>query len=363
MAFSPPLGTKGGGGGGGGGDYPKFRITQPAQISATAGGSVILTCTLSGDGPNGKVIWKKGSGGEERLFYTRSPGRGEQSDSRASFVKDSDRDKSIQITDLATEDSGTYYCVKFKGDDKELRRGNGSRLSVAAKPSRPSDPTMSDVIGAVRILGMWNFKAFDIPFNGSAAVYEVTGVLEHEVQVQNEHLCGYIRFPPEIKLDLLPEAKVNSTVQLHCNVTHYYPQNIRVTWFENEIKWENGGSETVHRNEDGSYNLVNSLQFTATKEKNQSVFTCQVVRDSRHHIGNRSVSLRVKAEPGKEDTQPPPGNSGNFIYIIATVVTLLILIPAVAFCIVYLYQRKVKHSSSEGTRHKKSVKEEKVRGM
>uniref|UniRef100_H3A0C0 Ig-like domain-containing protein n=1 Tax=Latimeria chalumnae TaxID=7897 RepID=H3A0C0_LATCH len=118
---------------GGGGDYPKFRITQPAQISATAGGSVILTCTLSGDGPNGKVIWKKGSGGEERLFYTRSPGRGEQSDSRASFVKDSDRDKSIQITDLATEDSGTYYCVKFKGDDKELRRGNGSRLSVAEK--------------------------------------------------------------------------------------------------------------------------------------------------------------------------------------------------------------------------------------
>uniref|UniRef100_H2ZX51 Ig-like domain-containing protein n=1 Tax=Latimeria chalumnae TaxID=7897 RepID=H2ZX51_LATCH len=323
--------------------YPKFRITQPAQISATAGGSVILTCTLSGDGPAGRSIWKKGSGGEERLFYTRSPGRGEQSDSRASFVKDSDRDRSIQITDLTRKDSGTYYCVKLKGDDEELRRGNGSDLSVAAKPSRPSDPTIRGPSRRVEAGQTVNLSCITEGFfpelisitwlkNGNPVstspslsvnpikaneLYRATSLISvtagrgeiksiYTCQINHTaletpvttalNLSDVITVPPGIKLDLLPEAKVNSTVQLHCRVTHYYPQNIRVTWFENERKWENGGSETVHRNEDGSYNLVNSLQLTATKEKNQSVFTCQVVHDSRHHIGNRSVTLRVKAE-------------------------------------------------------------------
>nr|XP_006009383.1 PREDICTED: tyrosine-protein phosphatase non-receptor type substrate 1-like isoform X2 [Latimeria chalumnae] len=132
-------GTRGGDG------NRNFTITQPAEISATAGGSVILTCTLSGDGPNGKVKWNKKSGGEERLFYTTSPREGEQPDSRASFVKDSDRDKSIRITHLTRNDSGMYYCVKFKGDNEELKRGAGSHLSVAATDEGSAVPAVVGV--------------------------------------------------------------------------------------------------------------------------------------------------------------------------------------------------------------------------
>nr|XP_014350917.1 PREDICTED: tyrosine-protein phosphatase non-receptor type substrate 1-like [Latimeria chalumnae] len=204
------LGTRGGDG------YPNFRITQPAQISATAGGSVILTCTLSGDGPNGKVKWYKGSGGEERLFYTHSPGKGEQPDSRASFVKDSDRDKSIQITDLTRNDSGTYYCVKFKGDNEELQRGAGTHLYLKASPSPPS------------ILGP------------------------------------------------LSSVEVDQRVVLICTSEGFSPKDISVSWFKDGAVFSASHTSITPIEEFLSYHLYSIISVTTVKHENASVYACEI---------------------------------------------------------------------------------------
>uniref|UniRef100_H2ZVF8 Ig-like domain-containing protein n=1 Tax=Latimeria chalumnae TaxID=7897 RepID=H2ZVF8_LATCH len=227
--------------------YPNFRITQPAQISATAGGSVILTCTLSGDGPNGKVKWYKGSGGEERLFYTHSPGKGEQPDSRASFVKDSDRDKSIQITDLTRNDSGTYYCVKFKGDNEELQRGAGTHLYLKDQQNL-------------------RYEGRQYPY----CTLRARGIQQHASVIAITSPS-----PPSI-LGPLSSVEVDQRVVLICTSEGFSPKDISVSWFKDGAVFSASHTSITPIEEFLSYHLYSIISVTTVKHENASVYACEI---------------------------------------------------------------------------------------
>ncbi|NXF32000.1 SIRBL protein, partial [Nyctibius bracteatus] len=114
-----------------------FRVQQPQdKVSVTAGETLTLTCTVSGDGPNGPVKWLKSwDSGNETIY-----------DLTGSFphvtreVIGSDTDFTIHIRDVQPKDAGTYYCVKFRRSLDGVvvfQRGTGTEVSVRAKPTHP----------------------------------------------------------------------------------------------------------------------------------------------------------------------------------------------------------------------------------
>uniref|UniRef100_A0A672UJE3 Ig-like domain-containing protein n=1 Tax=Strigops habroptila TaxID=2489341 RepID=A0A672UJE3_STRHB len=105
-------------------------LQQPQdKVSVTAGETLTLNCTTSGDGPIGPVKWLKGWGSENETIYDQTGTIPRVT--RA--VTESDTDFTIHIRDVRPKDAGTYYCVKF---GKSLRgisvfqRGNGTEVSV-----------------------------------------------------------------------------------------------------------------------------------------------------------------------------------------------------------------------------------------
>ncbi|XP_063206180.1 signal-regulatory protein beta-2-like [Chroicocephalus ridibundus] len=107
-----------------------FELQQPQdKVSVTAGETLTLTCTTSGNGPPGPVKWLKGWGSGNQTIYdqTGSFPRGMRA------VNGSDTDFTIHIRGVCPEDAGTYYCVKFRrtvGSDEVLQHGKGTEVSV-----------------------------------------------------------------------------------------------------------------------------------------------------------------------------------------------------------------------------------------
>ncbi|MGH0177309.1 UNVERIFIED_CONTAM: hypothetical protein FKN15_074950 [Acipenser sinensis] len=117
---------------------PPLIITQdPGSVTGTEEGEVTLPCTLSRVAPAGPVRWYRDTGrGRQYLYSTIPPPPSERNDPRASRVyPDHLTDLSIRIVRLTVNDSGMYYCEKYRGFDGSLiARGSGSRLSVRALP-------------------------------------------------------------------------------------------------------------------------------------------------------------------------------------------------------------------------------------
>ncbi|NXK71514.1 SHPS1 phosphatase, partial [Amazona guildingii] len=115
-----------------------FKLHQPQdKVSVTAGETLTLNCTTSGDGPIGPVKWLKGWGSENETIY----------DQTVTFPRvtraqsGSGTDFTIHIRDVHPEDAGTYYCVKFQKSVHGVsvfQHGNGTEVSVYAKPSSPT---------------------------------------------------------------------------------------------------------------------------------------------------------------------------------------------------------------------------------
>ncbi|XP_068272435.1 uncharacterized protein [Nyctibius grandis] len=133
---------------GGAQEFWGFELQQPQdKVWVTAGETLTLTCTVSGDGPNGPVKWLKGWGSGNETIY----------DQTGSFprvtraVSESGTDFTIHIRDVQPEDAGTYYCVKFRKMLEGVvvfQRGAGTEVSLHGEcspagphPTAPSLPT------------------------------------------------------------------------------------------------------------------------------------------------------------------------------------------------------------------------------
>ncbi|NXP30034.1 SIRBL protein, partial [Scytalopus superciliaris] len=221
------------------------------------------------------------------------------------------------------------YCVKFQksmsGENEVFRRGNGTEVSVHAKPSTPlvSGPeqragpgqsvTFSCTAGGFfpKDIGVKWFKdrttiSSQMPqvtewrkqsYNMSSSVTLVLGegdVLSNlTCEVQHSaspnrlwgtyQLSRVLRVPPKVDVstDQTGPVEVNKTVNFTCHVKGFYPEKVSISWLENksEIKVENNPRPTMSRQ--GLFELRSWVEVQATEDKNGSVFTCVVVHDGQ----------------------------------------------------------------------------------
>ncbi|NXU31223.1 SIRB1 protein, partial [Thalassarche chlororhynchos] len=133
-----------------------FELQQPQdKVSVTAGETLTLTCTTSGDGPPGPVKWLKGWGSGNKTVYEQ----------KGSFprvtrvVGESNTDFSIHIRDVQPEDAGTYYCVKFSksvgGVDEVSQRGKGTEVSLHETALVPRMVAAAVVLCFLLLLGLF----------------------------------------------------------------------------------------------------------------------------------------------------------------------------------------------------------------
>ncbi|NXA78384.1 SHPS1 phosphatase, partial [Thryothorus ludovicianus] len=112
----------------------RFSLQQPqAKVSVTAGETLTLRCTTSGQAGPGAVKWLKGWGsGNTTIYDQRVTGYSLPRVMRA--VDESDTDFTIHIRNVQPDDAGTYYCVKFikenTGVDVMFQHGSGTEVSV-----------------------------------------------------------------------------------------------------------------------------------------------------------------------------------------------------------------------------------------
>ncbi|KFR06755.1 Signal-regulatory protein beta-1 isoform 3, partial [Nipponia nippon] len=317
-----------------------FQLHQPQdKVSVAAGRTLSLTCTVSGDGPPGPVGWLKGWGSGSQTVY----------DQTGSFprvtrvVAESNTDFSIRIRDVGPEDSGTYYCVRFRKSvddvDEVFQRGRGTEVSVQAKPTPPvmswsgrrvvpgqsvsvtceaggffpKDITVKWLKDGAPITAQqpqitpWPTKS---SFNMSSTVTvtlqeddvrsRLTCEIEHPTLpapvTGTYQLSEALRVPPRVSVapDAPSPVKVNKTVNFTCHVKGFYPGDVAVTWLENgtEMKVEN--IPQPEENQRGLFDLSSLVEVKATEEKNGSEFTCRVVHDAQEPI-SKTAALWIAA--------------------------------------------------------------------
>ncbi|NWV18120.1 SHPS1 phosphatase, partial [Origma solitaria] len=307
-----------------------FQLHQPQdKVLVAAGETITLSCTTSGSTTPGPMRWLKGWGSENKTIYDQRETDPNPRVTRA--VVGSDTDFTIRIRNVQPEDMGTYYCVRFTksldGADEVFRRGNGTEVSVQAKPTIPLVSGPEQRVGPgqsvpftcttggffpEKIKVKW-FKNRDTmvaqplqvtewkgkSYNMSSTVMvtlqkgDVRSQLICEVQhstllspVRGRYpLSRALRVPPSVEVRAEPSpVEVNKTVTFTCLVKEFYPASLSVTWLENRkhIKVEN-----VYRPlelSQGLFELRSQVEVQATEEKNGSTVTCMVVHDAQAPI-------------------------------------------------------------------------------
>uniref|UniRef100_A0A493TFS2 Ig-like domain-containing protein n=1 Tax=Anas platyrhynchos platyrhynchos TaxID=8840 RepID=A0A493TFS2_ANAPP len=108
------------------------QLHQPQkEVFVRVGETLTLICTVTTGGPSGPVKWLKGWGSGSETIYDQKgfSSRGMRA------VYESNTDFTILIRDVRPEDTGTYYCVKFRktATGYELyQRGEGTVVVVLA---------------------------------------------------------------------------------------------------------------------------------------------------------------------------------------------------------------------------------------
>ncbi|XP_068556945.1 signal-regulatory protein beta-1-like isoform X3 [Anas acuta] len=317
-----------------------FQLHQPQkEVSVIAGETLTLSCTVTTGGPSGPVKWLKGWGsGSETIYDQKDP-----SSSRGMrAVIDSNTDFTILIRDVRPEDTGTYYCVKFRkasiGVDELYRRGNGTVVVVQARPSNPTVSGPSDRVEAGNVASFtcnsWGFFPSDIivkwfkdktliqsqlpnvtpgPSNFTYNMSSTVTVTLQKDDIRSEltcqvlhttltapltrsfHLSQILRVPPsKVVVQPLGPVGLNETVSFTCYVQGFYPGSVTVTWLENGKEIKTGSTPRPIETPEGLFELRSTVVVQAVPEKNISVFTCRVLHEGQDPLSS-SATLWVDA--------------------------------------------------------------------
>ncbi|NWW69500.1 SIRBL protein, partial [Ifrita kowaldi] len=260
-------------------------------------------------------------------------------------VPGSDTDFTIHIRNVQPEDTGTYYCVKFgrtlTGGEEVLQRGNGTEVSVHAKPSPPlvSGPEQRAMPGQSvpftcttggffpKEIGVkwfknkdpmmaqqprvteWPVKSYNVSSTAMVTLQkdDVRSQLFCEVQHSTlpaplrgtYQLSRALRVPPSVEVRAEPSpVEVNKTMTFTCHMKEFYPAAMSVSWLENgsEIKVVNVSRPSELPQ--GLFELRRQVEVQATEEKNGSTITCVVVHDAQAPV-NYSATLWISS-PAQE---------------------------------------------------------------
>ncbi|NWW69858.1 SHPS1 phosphatase, partial [Climacteris rufus] len=312
-----------------------FKLQQPQdKVSVEAGQTLTLICTLSGNVAPGPVRWLKGWGTGNKTIYDQR-----EYSPRVTRAVVSDTDFTIHIRNVQPDDAGTYYCVKFvktlTGEDEVFQRGNGTEVSVHAKPTPPlmsgpeqrARPEQSvpftcttggffprnigvkwfknkdPMLAQLPQLTEWRVNSYNMSSTGMVTLQkeDVSSVLLCEVQHSTlpaplrgtYQLSRALRVPPSVEVRAEPSpVEVNKTVNFTCHVKEFYPASVSVFWLENGIEIKVQAVSRLWKLPRGLFELRSQVEMQATEEKNGSMITCVVVHDAQAPV-NDSAILRI----------------------------------------------------------------------
>ncbi|XP_058876697.1 signal-regulatory protein beta-1-like isoform X2 [Acipenser ruthenus] len=340
---------------------PPLIITQdPDPVTGTEEGEVTLLCTLSRVGPAGPVRWYRDTGsGRQYLYSTDPPPPNERNDRRVSRVyPDYPTDSSIRIVRLTVNDSGMYYCEKYRGIVVTLiARGSGSRLSVREKFRPPviEGPQGRVLAGNAVALTCrsngppgtkftWKKNNRTVPGEQSntsslqtakedirsTVTCETTDPRTQQTLSSEPYSLGAsITVKPDVSIEANPErVKVNESVSLTCRARGFYPERVSVSWVQQggavELAAERGENA---ENEDGTFSRNSVLNVTVTQELSGATVSCRVQIEGLAEPVQKEHTL-VVIDP-KPDQGSGPGSDLVIPVAVAGVVVLIVLLLAV----------------------------------
>ncbi|XP_061065811.1 signal-regulatory protein gamma-like [Eubalaena glacialis] len=148
-------------------------------VLVTLRDSATLRCIMTSLFSVGPVKWFRGKGPGQKLTYKHKGGHFPQVTNISDTTWRNNRDFSIHINNITPADAGMYYWVKFQRgspDDVEFKSGPGTSVALGRQPSLP----------------------------------EISG----------------------------PSNRVSpgQVVNLTCTLTGFFPKNIHLKWFENDVE-------------------------------------------------------------------------------------------------------------------------------
>uniref|UniRef100_A0A8C6AD90 Ig-like domain-containing protein n=1 Tax=Marmota marmota marmota TaxID=9994 RepID=A0A8C6AD90_MARMA len=298
----------------------ELQVIQPEKsVSVAAGESATLHCTVTSLLPVGPMHWFKGAGPGRELIYNFR-GHFPRVTSLSDTTQRDNKDFSILISNVTPADAGTYYCIKFRlssTDPKEVQSGPGTELSVRGEPSprMMSGPRTRATPGQTLSI-TWESHGSS-PHNITLKWFKNGNELSHtqtSVDPMGESVSDnvsstaqvtltprdrspplssacVVSVPPTLEVTPLPTMAGN-LVNVTCQVKHFYPEILQLTWVENE-------------NKDGTFNLTSWLLVNASVHRENVTFTCQVEHDGKPTT-TRNCTLQVSAGPREQGLDNTP---------------------------------------------------------
>ncbi|KAL9835135.1 tyrosine-protein phosphatase non-receptor type substrate 1-like isoform 2-T2 [Geothlypis trichas] len=370
-----------------------FTLQQPqAKVSVAVGKTLTLNCIASGNAGPGPVKWLKGWGSGNKTIY--DPNIKDPSSRVTVAVPESDTDFTIRIRNFQPDDVGTYYCVKFVKDstgvDEVFMRGDGTEVSVQAKPSPPlvSGPEQrvrleqsvpftcttggffpekievkwfknsnsmgarppQVTVGRMKTYNMSSTVMVTLEKDDvrSQLICEVTHPTLPAPLRGSFQLSRVLRVPPSVEMRAEPSpAEVNKTVTFTCLVKEFYPAQVSVSWLENGIEIEGQNISRPLELPRGLFELRSWVEVQATEEKNGSTINCTVVHDAQAPVNYSTVLWISNPTLGGLSNEFQMNKDDMLIYIVVGVVcTVLALLVAAILYLIRTKQIKGKSSPS-----------------
>ncbi|KAM4833002.1 signal-regulatory protein beta-1-like [Urocitellus parryii] len=366
----------------------ELQVIQPEKpVSVAAGESATLHCTVTSLLPVGPIWWLKGSGPGRELIYNFLGGHFPRVTNLSDVTKRDNRDFSIRISNVTPADAGTYYCVKFQKStpvDKEYKSGPGTELSVRARPSppvllgpetraapgqmvsftceshgfSPSNITLNWFKNGNKFLHIQTNvdprgESVSFSLSSTAQVTLAPGDIHSQIICEVAHislqggpplrgtanLADTIRVPPTVEVSSQPTMAGNQ-VNVTCQVMHFYPRNLQLTWGENGNVSRRKMASTLSENKDGTFNLTSWLLVNSSVHREDVTFTCRVEHDGQPAT-TRNYTLKVSSSSREQGLDNTPGavKSTLVSYLIGLFLGLKILL-AVSVSAIYILRKQ-----------------------
>ncbi|XP_023598199.1 signal-regulatory protein beta-1-like [Trichechus manatus latirostris] len=333
-------------------------IQREKSVSVAAGEAVTLPCVVSSVRPVGPIQWFRGAGPDRQLVYNFKGGLDHlglfpRVINVSDYTKGDNLDFSIRIMDVSTEDSGTYYCVKFrKGspDDVEFKSGPGTLVTVNAKPSPPVVSGPSNRVSPGQIVNLnctstgffprsihlkWLENGMEFPAlwtlvlpPGDASSYTVISTavvtltissLSSQVTCQVDHselqsplrghvnMSQFLRVMPTVSVSAHPVPSLQVAI-LICHVQRFYPKGAQITWLKRNHSFKTCEALAPTTNTDGTFSQDNHLLVKTSEQEDKRPFTCQVWHSAQPPV---EASMQLSELKDKEQTSLGPRASSS----------------------------------------------------
>ncbi|XP_072411958.1 uncharacterized protein [Chiloscyllium punctatum] len=277
-------------------------LTQPESVVKKPGGSVRLTCTVSGFSLSSYGMhWVRqvpGKGLEWLLYYYSESSKYYAPGVQGRFTPSKDTTTSyLQVTNLRVDDTAMYYCAR------DTVRGNGAGLGQKLTERIDSQGNQKLLI----ILSEWQVMEAE-------HLKLITGVTLSDTVLNISSNCSqrsrYTVFMNEVSLFLqnpsMQEVWINKTATLVCTAVCSDPSQVRITWNVNGKQRSEEVRAQPQREEGAQYIVISHLRTTAEEWESGVEVVCSAQSgSSSSSVSKRTRSIKVQPKSPKVRLLPP----------------------------------------------------------